>query len=378
MKQKLMALAIAGAFAAPAVALAQNSSVQIYGTLKAEYGFVSMPSVSAGAGYNSWDGLNSGASNMGFKGEEKLGGGMSAWFQCESDLRFLSGAARTSGSLCDRNSAIGLKGGFGNVFVGTWDSPDKLAVGKTRMSEDTGWLGTTHALFNESNRVANSVNYHSNSFGGLSFAAQLSSTNAASNTLSNVTTDRKGRHSSFNVIYGKGPLDLMLGYTKQDDAAASLGTVNAARTNAEDKNLSLGGAYAMGKFKLGVTYTKSEVSSSGTAAAQLNDLERTSWNLAGTYDLPGAGSIRASYTKAGDTKGTAAGVAGSGVASGAKQYTIDYQHAMSKRTSLGIGYARVKNDTNGTYTVGNTAATVGTNSTGFKSSVVSLFMFHKF
>ena len=40
MQKKLMAVAVAGAFAAPAVALAQNpSTVQIYGTVYMEYGW---------------------------------------------------------------------------------------------------------------------------------------------------------------------------------------------------------------------------------------------------------------------------------------------------------------------------------------------------
>ena len=386
MNKKLMAVAVAGALAAPALALAQGSTVQIYGTLKAEYGRVSMPKVVApGTGYNSWDGLNSGSSNIGFRGEEKLGGGMSAFFQCESDLRFLGGTTRTSGSLCDRNSALGLKGGFGSVFVGTWDSPDKLAVGKTRISEDTGWFGVTHMLLGESNRTAHSINYHSPNFNGFTFAAQTSSTNAASNTLSTPTpSDRKGRANSFNVIYDKGPLAVAFGYTQQDDVAANQGgleTFTAAQlltlTAAEDKNMSLGATYTFGPAKVGLTYTKQDVSGSSAIAANRLDADRNAWNLAGTYKLGGPGSIWAAYTKAGDVKGTDGGVLIPGK-TGAKEYQIGYAHDMSKRTSMGIGYARVKNDTLGDYTVGGTAATAGINVAGFKTSVIAAYMFHRF
>jgi predicted porin len=133
MNKKLMALAVAGALAAPAAALAQTT---IYGTLKAEWGIASQPNTTATATRHDAESLNSGASNIGFRGEEKLGGNLAAWYQCESDLRFLGGTSTTSGSICDRNSALGLKGGFGNFYVGTWDSPIKRASGVTRITEE--------------------------------------------------------------------------------------------------------------------------------------------------------------------------------------------------------------------------------------------------
>lgn len=69
-----MAVAVAGALVAPA-ASAQSSTVQIYGLLNygllnREYGFVSQPDTAAGLGRSNVDALNSGASRIGFKGEE--------------------------------------------------------------------------------------------------------------------------------------------------------------------------------------------------------------------------------------------------------------------------------------------------------------------
>ena len=94
MKKKVMAVAVAGVLAAPALAFAQASTVQIYGLINAEYGYVQQPNNAAGASRSNVDALNSGASRIGFKGEEKLGGSLSAFFQCETDLRFLGGNAR--------------------------------------------------------------------------------------------------------------------------------------------------------------------------------------------------------------------------------------------------------------------------------------------
>ena len=102
MQKKLMVIAVAGALAAPAVAMAQSSTVQIYGKLTYEYA-----RIKEGRGRISTDYADSpGGTSIGFKGEEKLGGGLSAWFQCESsaDVR---GVDQTG--FCTRNSAVGLK-----------------------------------------------------------------------------------------------------------------------------------------------------------------------------------------------------------------------------------------------------------------------------
>ncbi|MDP1716928.1 MAG: porin, partial [Burkholderiales bacterium] len=370
MNKKLMAVAVAGALAAPAVVFAQASTVQLYGTFNAEYGVqVKQPATGAnnvagapglalaGRSRDNADGLGSGASNLGFKGEEKLGGGMSAWFQCESDVRFLGGSARTSGSICDRNSAIGLKGGFGNVFVGTWDSPIKQASGKTRMLNETGWLGAQHMLlagseFSFSNRNSDSINYQSPKFGGATINAQFTSTKAAmqqsavssSSVATTVAASQidstdagKGREIGIGVDWTQGPITLAAAYSKQDENRAS---ASASTKTSKDTAWLIGGTYTMGQFKGGLTYTdlKGDDGIGG-------DVKRKSWNVALQYNLTGPGSILFGYTRAGEYK--VAG--GGGENTGAKQWQIGYTHALSKRTSAGVSYVRLNNDSAGFY-----------------------------
>jgi len=165
MKKNLLALAVAGAFAAPAAALAQGSFVQIYGTLNADFqgassengaplpigtgplGFGANYGITGGAtpatglivrptGVNSQAagvrdaafteiatqaGLSSNSSNIGFRGSEDLGGGLKAIFQIESSINLDTGA----GNLGGRNTNLGLSGGWGTVFYGQWDTPYK-------------------------------------------------------------------------------------------------------------------------------------------------------------------------------------------------------------------------------------------------------------
>src|SRR5665647_355036 len=134
MNKKLMAVAVAGALAVPALAFAQASTVQIYGNITYEYGR------SSGGDRPNVDYADTpGGSAIGFKGEEKLGGGLSAWFQCETtaDVRGYDQVG-----LCSRNSAVGFKGGFGNVHFGRWDTPMKRALNQgTVGATETGLLG---------------------------------------------------------------------------------------------------------------------------------------------------------------------------------------------------------------------------------------------
>src|SRR6185503_18571841 len=75
----------------------------------------------------------------------------------------------------------------------------------------------------------------------------------------------------------------------------------------------------------------------------------------------GQGAIRASYSKAKDIEGTYGGTAPAGTVgatscgpavtaanqandNGAKQYNIGYDHRFSKRTTVGVGYAKIDND----------------------------------
>ena len=400
MKQKLIAVAVAGAFAAPAVAFAQASTVNIYGYVNAEYGFAQRAdTATAGVSKPSWDGLNSPGSYIGFKGEEKLSGGNSAWFQCENDIGFLKGDSAvtsqvnttagastaghvsTQGGWCSRNSALGLKGGFGNFYVGHWDSPVKRAVAAHRVTGETGWQGVQGMLISNgggftgtfSARNSNSINYESPSFAGFTVLAQTTSTKEQSNTVG--APNVGGRSNSFGLNYGAGPLSASVAYTAVEHNRAASGLPEA-----KDTALVLGGSYRFGDARIGLLWIDADAQ---PIIGQT--VTRKSWNIAGTYALGGPHSLKAGYTVAGDTNSSngfkAGAVAGTttgvGANSGAKEYQIGYFNALSKRTNAGVVYAYAKNDSNSTgYSVGNNATT-GLKM-GESTSVVVLTVNHTF
>lgn len=379
MNKKLIAAAVAGAFMAPA-AFAQNSTVQIYGLLNVEYGFSNQPDTAAGVGRSSVDALNSGASRIGFRGEEKLGGGMSAFWQCESDVRFLGGSTQSNGNLCDRNSALGLKGGFGSVYIGTWDSPLKRVSGITRITNETGWLGSQQMTLSNggawtgtfSTRNTNTVNYDTPNFNGFSASLQYTTlqvarNNAGTATISNnLVPTAKGRQVSLSGQYVAGPMAIVAGYSKHDKDRTTVASAANYTQGLEDTAWLIGGTYQIGPVKLGLTYIDAEIETAVGAST-----ERKSWALAGDWSLGGPHSVKFGYNRAGDAKTSAGG----GANTGAKLYQIGYNHALSKRTTASLSYARISNDSAGTYML---TGHSGTPRNGDNDSAFVLGLVHTF
>lgn len=366
MHKKLMAVAVAGALAAPAVALAQTT---IYGRFNAEYGIASQPNAGAAPGTARHDAeaFNSGSSRIGFRGEEKMGGGLAAWYQCESNLRFLAGTTRTSGSICDRDSAIGIKGGFGNVYFGSWNAPIKRAAGVTRITNRTGWLGSEHITLESpagpasfAERYPHSINYDTPNWGGFSANVQFTSLQATRDATA--TAVAEGRVMGLGGQYAAGPLVVVVGYETRDENRAT-----GSLSTSEDTAWLVGATYVFGPVKVGLTYTSMETQPTATTT-----LERTAWNLAADWRLGGPHMLRFGYAQADDLEGTAAAgaggtaAAGAGPNTGAKQYQISYLYSFSKRTQLTIGYIKLDNDSAGSYNLaGLTAGAPGSVSAGF-------------
>jgi predicted porin len=302
----------------------------------------------AGQSRDSADGFNSGASYIGFRAEEKLGGGLSAWGQCENRARFGvdTNPAQGSGGFCDRNSAIGIKGSWGNFFLGRWDTAIETQSGNTRFIASTGFQGAQHMLTEDQDtgiisfaqRVQNSYNYESPNWSGFSFGVSATSQGANINNTPNGNQD--GRISSFYGKYAGGPLLVWGGYEKHDDNQA---VASAGRAGSSESMITVGASYVLGPVKFGFTYT--DFDGDGTVAG--TDITRSSWLVAADWKITPAGTIRVAYTEAGDYEGSDARAAGD--TQGATQWNVHYIHALSKRTWAAVYYVKVDNDDTGRY-----------------------------
>jgi predicted porin len=367
MNKKLMAVAVAGVFAAPAVVLAQSSTVQIYGRVTYEYGYVNkMGNDAAGQSRDKTDVAQTpGGSAIGFRGQEKLGGGLTAWFQCESsaDVRGLS-----QDGLCTRNSAIGFKGGWGNLHFGRWDSPMKRAINMgTTGVKDTGLLGHSFIFAGGSGgtnaTVASTRNrwkrrdvgwtyYESPSFSGFQVLAGFTPGNGATNAV-NGTSNQKPRVLSIGGTFKSGPFAAGLGYEEH----SQFGPAAVGGSDLDDKAWAISGSYTfMNKIEVGAAYLDAKYETSSTT-----EIKKKNWLVGVDWKIAGPHSLHFGYVDAGDSKGSgtaAAGIASigdiapAGTSTGGKWYSIAYEYGFSKRTSARFGYVSVSNDTNAGYTLG--------------------------
>jgi len=420
MKKKLIAVAVAGALGAPAVALAQaGSTVQIYGTIIVNYNYLDR-----GGNTPKVDMLNAHDANIGFKGEEALGGGLSAWFQCESTAD-LTGEGSGNGDThwCGRNSGVGLKGAFGNVWYGIWDTPLKVMAAPLRPFSTSGAYGMGGVMWNEAGsnignpvtttattttavtlagvtvgtaastvttapagsarasftrRQNNTINYYTPNFSGFQAGLAWTSTDEAT-AQDNATVAAKPRLWGLAATYTNGPLYVGLGYEKHSDYNPAGQT---AYTGGNDTGWNIGVAYTfMGKLKASVIYASQEYE---VAAGQ--NLKHDSWGLFGDWNIAGPHRVRAEYVWAGDTKGsstaainqyarpcTAVGVCRGDT--GASLYSIQYAYGFSKRTEVNFGYSRINNDNNASYRL-QTTGSVG--ATGVDMSAWVLGVKHTF
>jgi len=381
MQKKVIALAVAGALAAPAVSMAQ-STVQVFGNLYVEYSFWNPGRNTAGNTQPaSADVLQTPGSEIGFRGEENLGGGMSAWFQCAStaDFRGVSGDG-----WCTRNSALGIKGSFGNIYVGNWDTPFKRAMINTG-GRDTGAFVTAFLLAGNSTttdqggnagvfkrRQRNLITFDSPNFSGFAVQGAFSSTNNSTG-ITSTSADAKPRIWSLAGTYKAGPLELAAAYEKHTKAYPN--AAGAATFAGDEEGWYVAAAYQLGSVKLGgqLTEQKADTAVNTNAKAKAYQLG-AEWKVAGPHN------VHFGYTVADDMKGTVGAAMGSRPVvnaannTGAKLWQVRYLYDISKRTTASIGYVSLKNDASANYDLGGMTGT----GTGAKNSAFALSLTHKF
>lgn len=359
MQKKLMALAVAGALAVPAVAAAQ-STVTISGRATIEYGRADQGSTRPSTDLMD----NPGGSNIRFRGTENLGGGMSAWFQCESstDVRGIDGPGGSG--FCTRNSAVGFRGGFGNVFIGKWDTPFKRAMNQgSTGAEETGILGMSFIGFGGSGGAdtggeADSVNrqrwkrressilqYETPKFGGFQVLAAMNDGAAATLAVNGQSND-KPRLWSVGATFDRGPLEVGLAYEKHLD----MGGLGNAAGDLDDRAWGFGISYTFGPVQVGFTWLDTKYE---TGVGQ--ETKKKTWTLGADWRLPGPHMLSAQYARARDTQGNGGNIGGNGGVTGcgavpncsdtgADAWSLGYTYRFSKRTSARLGYIRVDND----------------------------------
>jgi len=318
MKKSLIALAV---LAASGAAMAQ-SAVTLYGIADVWVG-----STKSGVGAASVTRVGSGGFNgsrWGVQGSEDLGGGLKAVFKLEQGFDLSDGTA-TAGTAFNRQSFVGLAGGFGTVTFGNvWSSMDDV-IGAGNGAFDTGAFsplysmsGSVHNTYSDLPR--NAIKYASPSFGGFSgsFTYGLDENAAVSQDV-----------VDFQVSYGAGPLAAAFAYQ------VSNGTTDTDRTL-------VNGSYDLGMAKVLASFGQVKTGSAKTSDVQFG------------LDVPlsSALTVSGSFAQSDDNA-----AAGDGERTG---FGLAVKYSLSKRT---FTYAGVRNvdakDSAGTKTGKNSVYAVG-------------------
>src|SRR3954462_5500258 len=126
MKMKIAVAAVAAALAWPAFAQLKpvpGFEWSVYGRV-----FLTAESVKSDGGttpLSSRTRVSDNSSLLGIRAEKALGGSLKGWGQLETGFKADDTTAGTN-SFATRNSGVGLTGGFGNFFIGRWDTPFKI------------------------------------------------------------------------------------------------------------------------------------------------------------------------------------------------------------------------------------------------------------
>jgi predicted porin len=290
MKKSLIALAVAGAFAAPA--FAATSNVDIYGKLS-----YSANLLSDQADANGDLQFTNNSSRIGFKGAEDLGGGLSAIWQVESGVAMDEGGGWGAG----RNTFIGVKGGFGTVLGGKHDTPLK-SVGRAVDMFGDGFADSRNVMGGGSDTRANNVvAYVSPTFSGFAFTAAYSS------DLGTAEADNADVYN-LSATYANGPLYLGLAYGDGDGhEALDLGA-----------HWRFAGGFNFGDFRIVGQY---DMLDDNTSSVGNGDYD--AWMVGGSYTM-GAMVFKANYmTGEFDTSGVEP-----------QQWAIGMDYNLSKRTTV--------------------------------------------
>ena len=304
MNKKIIATAVAAAFALPAIAAHaadfETKGPSLYGKLHMNLSKYDNDGT-AGDNYK----LNSFDSRLGFKGQVNLGEGLAGTYQVEGKI-VVDG--KTS-NFADRTTYAGLKGGFGEVRMGYHDSPLKMAQGKFDQFGDTDGDFKHAGAQAAEHRNANAITYLGK-FGNIGFNAQLApgeGTGVAGGNGNSITDN-----TSIAVTYTDGPLYLAAATDSYDKKAVATSAVNTATR--------LVAIYKVNDMQFGL------LSQTGVQAASASSDAKVDWlGLSFGMKLGGGNKLKAQYIT---TKDHAA------VKEEGKQTTVGFDHALGKKGTL--------------------------------------------
>lgn len=359
-----------GLFALTALAVAlpgqafADSSVTITGFFKVSYEYLKIGDYS-GTGHNSEDRVVDDFSRVYFRVAEDLGGGLQAIGQVEWRVNFPAGQDGTNGE-----NWVGLKSKrFGTLTFGRNDlyynqtpstiiSKGSLRAWNASIISAAGGGGTNIA---NGSRTANVVYYETPNWGNFDVIAAYSSNPLGTSEADIGSTLRKGWGINVTPRYMTQDWGVVYSYwdAKQDAGPA------------HQKANRVWGFYQIKRLRIGAAYDWSKIKNDVTG---VTTSKRNAWSIPLSYQT-GRHNFWLEYSQAQNDKATPGN-------DGANMWAVAYAYDFSRRTSVGVTYARIKNDAAAFYNLWVSATAVGNADAavapGENPSIVGVTVRHSF
>jgi len=348
-KKRSLALATLSVIAGTASA---QTSVTLFGTVDLNTRYIK----SDGQPRN-FTQASSGTSSgeIGFRGEEALGGGLFAGFLLVGDLSTDTGVVGDAfrGKFFNRQSLLRLRGNWGEIRAGRDYTPTwwNHALFDPFFNLGIGGLLNVHQMYGGT-RMDNSLGYIlPANLGGVYGEVKVAAGERGA------TFDRPGRYYGARIGWSGGPINVAAAVSSQKFAVAFSGVpstfVNgvpqAIAQGATQKTYNVAASYDAGVAKILAFYDRETV-----------DARKENLYSLGAVVPTGTGEIRLAYNR------SKLNNSGTGLSTTVDQVALGYVHNLSKRTALYTTVARLDNKdaTRGTLPGSAGPATVGGKSQG--------------
>ena len=352
-------LVIGGTLAGVALlAFGQSSSVAVYGAVD---GFVAAYKGSSNTRRLTEGGIA--ASHLGFRGDENLGGGLSAYFDIQAGFGLDTG----NGTLPSTGSAAGGLQFTRQSLVGLSTPAGKLSLGRQYTPFFRGLVrhdplgnNASFATSTLSNQVEGQTGYI---FGSQGVRAENSVLYVTPATLPvevqlmyapGEASNRSGNFLSGLLGYKLGSFSTSYAYQRKNSGTAAAPVASPVKSSSQI----IGFNYSPQGWMVGATYARNTVDLPGSLSSRV-------LNVGGRYDLAGPHSVTLSWSKrdlVDSPNDTSA-------------YAIRYDYRLSKRTTVYGGYVAVQNS--GRAGIAINLTTITPNS-GHDGSVTMLGLMHRF
>jgi len=343
-----------------------GNTVTISGALNAQFESIQATgATNPAANIPSRTRANQNGSELRFTATREFDGGLRGFATIGSEIQSFSGGnGNNTNTFAFRNTGVGVRGAFGEVALGRWDSHyhwSSLVVDRAFLTGGLAldsksllsWINSSGATSMNflGNRFSNSIRYNTPSYGGLTGHLIYSRNDGASAAFAG-RTNQKDSSVNLAATYANGPWSAFASYFNREGANVPMPyTSPLTPTLAKQKAFRTGAAYDIGGgWRAGLIFDRSETQQSPTLATTLN-AKRTAWAIPLVY-TNGKHQVSLTYARAGDTSGTlfpAVAVIGTNSNTGASMAALGYQYALDRNANFQVALSRLTNQRNAGY-----------------------------